>query len=224
MTIHSRHVLLAFFLVACLPSALLAQDKRLERRLDPTTAQRVSAELDSARVAGLPTEPLVQKALEGAAVRADPARIVEAVHGLRVRLGTAREALGPSATESELVAGAGALSVHVPPDALRHIKEQTRETGADVPLVVLADLVQQGVAVASATQAVESLARAGARAEGYNLLRYRVEVDIRAGTLPGHAAERQSRLIVRSLGGGGGPPGGPGSPGSPAAPGAPGAH
>jgi hypothetical protein len=195
-------------LLATLPGALLAQDKRLEARLDAAALQGVSHELDAARAAGLPAEPLIQKALEGAAMHAEASRIVDAVRGLRERLAGAREALGPAATESELVAGAGALQVDVPPEALRRIRGETRGGAADLPLVVLADLVQQGVPPASASQAVESLARAGARPDGYNLLRYRVELDIRQGTAPTTAAERQSRLILRSLRGGGGPPGG----------------
>ena len=74
--------------------------------------------------------------------------------------------------------------------------------------MVLADLVQQGVPPGSAVQAIRSLARAGADPEGYNLLRYRVELDIRDGTPPTTAAERQSARILRSIRGGAPPPGG----------------
>ncbi|MEJ7810624.1 MAG: hypothetical protein WKG32_09480, partial [Gemmatimonadaceae bacterium] len=51
-----------------------ASDARLDARLDPRTRASVAAVLDSARAAGLPTEPLVDKALEGASKRADGAR------------------------------------------------------------------------------------------------------------------------------------------------------
>lgn len=206
-----RRVLLgAVFLVVGLPLAAHAQDPRLTRRLDAAALDGVTREIEAARDVGLPVEPLVQKALEGAARQADAPRIVAAVRGLRERMSSAREVLGAAATESELVAGAGALSVGVDPEGLRRIARESAAsggTGAALPLVVLADLVQQGVPPPSAVSAVASLARAGARPDGYNLLRYRVDVDIRSGASPTTAAERQSRLIVRSLGGGGRPPG-----------------
>ena len=200
--------LATLLLITLLPGVALAQDARLEARLDPVALAGVGREVASAREAGLPVEPLIQKALEGAALAADGPRIVGAVRGLRERLAAARDALGPGSTESELVAGAGALYVDVPADALRRIREDAERAGVDLPLVVLADLVQQGVAPASAVQAIRSLARAGADPEGYHLLRYRVELDIRDGTLPTTAAERQSARILRSLRGGAPPPGG----------------
>lgn len=209
MALH-RIAVAGVLLLASLPSVAQAQDRRLEQRLDPAARQGVNQEVTAARDAGLPVEPLIQKALEGSAMHADAALIVAAVRGLRERLARARDALGPTSTESELVAGAGALKVGVAPDALRRITREARskENGVDLPLVVLADLVQQGVPSTSAVTAVESLARAGARPDGYNLLRYRVEMDIRNGELPSAAVERQSRLILRSLSGGGIPPGG----------------
>ncbi len=200
--------LATLLLLTLLPGVALAQDARLEARLDPVALVGVGREVASAREAGLPVEPLIQKALEGAALAADGPRIVGAVRGLRERLAAARDALGPGSTESELVAGAGALYVDVPADALRRIREDAERAGVDLPLVVLADLVQQGVPPASAVQAIRSLARAGADPEGYHLLRYRVELDIRDGTLPTTAAERQSARILRSLRGGAPPPGG----------------
>ena len=52
---------------------------------------------DSARAAGLPHEPLILKALEGASKGADSARIVTAVRALGGRLQEAARALGPAA-------------------------------------------------------------------------------------------------------------------------------
>lgn len=179
-----------------------AQDARLARRLGPEARAGVETEIRAAREQGVPVEPLVQKALEGAARGADGTRIVTVVRGLRERLVLAREALGASATESELVAGAGALYVNVPPDALRALRDRSEGGPVDVPLVVLADLVQRGVPVGAASDAVLELRGAGAGADRYHLLRYRVEQDILSGTPPARSIVEQSRAILRALRGG----------------------
>src|SRR5207249_6928611 len=85
-----------------------AQDPRLER-LDAGTRPLVAALVDSARTAGLPAEPLVQRALEGTIKGAPGDRIVAAVRRLAADLGRARDALGPAASPPELEAGAAAL-------------------------------------------------------------------------------------------------------------------
>ena len=55
-------------IVAALLMALQVSTSRDPRlgRLDPDTRAGVSAVVDSARAVGLPTEPLIQRALEGA--------------------------------------------------------------------------------------------------------------------------------------------------------------
>ena len=58
-------LLLALGLLLRSPAAAAAQDPRLAARLDSATRAQVEAALASARGEGLPTEPLVQKALEG---------------------------------------------------------------------------------------------------------------------------------------------------------------
>src|SRR5207249_8636159 len=66
-------------------------DSRLER-LDAATRPTVAALVDSARTAMLPTEPLVQRALEGATKRASGDAIVAAVRRLAADLGHAHDA------------------------------------------------------------------------------------------------------------------------------------
>jgi hypothetical protein len=58
-----------------------AQDPRYDR-LDPDTRARVVAIVDSARDLGLPSEPLIHRALEGAMKNAPGERIVVAVRRL----------------------------------------------------------------------------------------------------------------------------------------------
>ena len=64
---------------------LFAQDSRLAARLDKETFAAVNAIVDSARVAKIPTAPLVDKALEGAAKGSDGSKIILAVRQLSLR-------------------------------------------------------------------------------------------------------------------------------------------
>src|SRR5690349_19842138 len=99
-------VLCALFAIT---SRVHAQEERLETRLDAETHTAVMAVIDSARQAGLPTEPLVLKALEGASKQASGPRIIAAVQSLARELRESRTLLGASATPTELTAAAGAL-------------------------------------------------------------------------------------------------------------------
>jgi hypothetical protein len=132
-------------LLVLLPATATAQDDRLTERLGPPTAHHVQRVVDSARREGLPTEPLVQKALEGGTLGASGERIVAAVEALHTQLARAREALGESASEAELTTAAGALRAGLPPAALRRL--QTLRSGRPlvVPIAVLTDLVAEGV-------------------------------------------------------------------------------
>src|SRR5205809_5185142 len=159
-------------------------DPRLER-LDAATRPAVAALVDSAGRALLPTEPLVQRALEGATKRASGDLIVAAVRRLAVELGHARDALGSTASPAELSAGAAALRAGASPTVLARLRQARREP-LTMPLAVLADLVASGVPVDSAAAAVLALA---ARARDADLVEFRraVERDIALGAPPAAA-------------------------------------
>ena len=172
-------------LAVTLASTALAQDPRLER-LDPVTRPLVAALIDSAHGAALPTEPLLQRALEGATKRASSDRIVAAVRRLATDLGQARDALGSTAPPAELTAGAAALRAGARPTTLSALR-RTRRESLTVPLAVLADLVASGVPVDSAAAAVLTLA---AHTPDGDLVEFRraVERDIALGAPPATAA------------------------------------
>ena len=159
-------------------------DPRLER-LDAATRAAVAALVDSARRALLPTEPLVQRALEGATKRASGEVIATAVRRRAADLGKARDALGSTASPAELNAGAAALRAGASPTILTQLR-QTRREPLTMPLAVLADLVASGVPVDSAAAAVLALA---ARARDADLVEFRraVERDIALGAPPAAA-------------------------------------
>ena len=136
--------------------SLLAQDSRLQTRLPADVASQVQRLVDSAAQSGLPTEPLIQKALEGQSKGAEGTRIVAAVRTLSGQLGESKAALGPSAPEADIVAGAACL-----------------KAGA-TPVGVLSDLVALGVDVPKAWEQVHSLAAAHGPDTDFLALRDRV--------------------------------------------------
>ena len=146
----------AMLLAATAP--LQAQDQRLQGRLDAATLHSVTAYIDSSRADGIPQEPLVQKALEGASKGATGNRIITAVRNLGLTMRTARQALGTESSEREIIAGAAALRAGAAPDGLASLR-QARGRNLEVPLAVLADLVGLGVQVETAYRSVLDLAR-----------------------------------------------------------------
>ena len=175
-----------------------SQDTRLETRLPADALAATRAIVDSARALGLPVEPLVQKALEGASRGVDGTRIVRAVSALAERLSTAREALGSESTETELVAAAGALTIGIPQAMLRDLRRSQPDRSLALPLVVLADIVQRGVPVNTASSVIMSLSRARMPDAEFHSLRQSVMQDIGSGANPAAAATtRAAGILVR---------------------------
>lgn len=185
-------------IVAALLMALqvsTSQDPRLAR-LDPDTRAAVSAAVDSARGAGLPAEPLIQRALEGATKGAPGARILLAVRRLSSDLGATRAALGDKTSTPELEAGAAALRAGATPAQLAKLRD-VRRPPLTMAFAVLADLVASGVPADSAAAAVLALAP---NARDADLVEFRraVERDIALGAPP--AAATSVRLNAGALG------------------------
>jgi hypothetical protein len=190
----SSLVLVAALLAA---RAASAQDPRLEHRLDSTTLAAVGALMDSARSAGLPVEPLVQRALEGTAKHAEPDRIIAAVRRLAGELGVARAALGRESSPAELDAGASALRAGVRPEDLTLLR-QRRTQSLTVALAALTDLVTGGVPPDSAAAAVLALA-SRARDDQIADFRRAVERDIALGASPAAATAVRVDATLRDV-------------------------
>lgn len=186
-----RALLLSVALLA-LPASAEAQDARLAERLDAGTAASVQQLVDSAERAGLPTEPLVQKALEGGTLGASGERIVAAVEALHGQLGRARAALGGDVTEGELTVAAGALRAGLEPTALRRLQSLRSGQPLVVPIAVLTDLVAEGVPPELATRSVLDLARNGRPDDEFVALRRQLQVRRRGG-----AGEPMGRPALR---------------------------
>ena len=191
--------------MACCVSlaAVLAQDARLSARLDKPTLTAVTAIVDSARVSKLPTAPLIDKALEGAAKGSDGAkhrhrRPSALAFGWVRRSGRSR----PNATPDEIKAAASALDVGVSARDLARLRAAAGKQPVTVPLAVLTDLVGQKVPIATATNLVLQLARSGVKDADLALFQRNVRADIDRGADPTVAATTRARGLVAR----GGPP------------------
>jgi len=175
---------------------------RLEQSLDPDTYRAVLQLTESARARGLPVDPLVDRALEGALKRAPARRIRDAVATLAERLEVARTMLAPSPTPADITAGAGALGVGVPRETLRTIRSIQPDQPVAVPLGVLTGLVARQVPVEQAASLVEQLLRRGATPTQLVALNEDVRRDIAAGIEPGAAFDLRTRGVASTLPGG----------------------
>jgi hypothetical protein len=137
-------------------------DDRLLGVFDQPTYALLHALLDSARAAGLPAEPLVDKALEGAAKHASSERIVAVVRDLSARLADARNALAGYGTADELTAGTAALRAGIQAKTLADLRRLRHNEQVTIPLAVAAELVARGIRPDSASAQVLRLAAAGA--------------------------------------------------------------
>ncbi len=160
-----------------------AQEPRLVGRLSDAARSQVDGVLNTARTAGLPAEPLVDRALEGAAKGASPERIVAAVNRLLEELRVARQAFGETASAAELTAGASALRAGATRADLARLKQLRPRQPLTIPTGVLADLIAAGVAADTGIAAVLALASNAGDAE-YIAFRRNVERDIAQGASP----------------------------------------
>ena len=189
------------FLAVFAPSGrVVAQDTaRLGGRLDSATQVIVMRSMDSARTRGLPVEPLVDKALEGATKRAAGPRIQAAVSALLRRLELARDALAPNPGPRDIAAGADALAYGATREALTAMRAIRPNESVAVPLGVLTQLVASGVSVSRATRAVAELLRRGARDEQLIALNEDVRSYVAAGASPEAALDVRARGLTAVL-------------------------
>jgi hypothetical protein len=173
-----------------------AQDARLAQRLDKPTYVAVNAIVDSARVAKLPTAPLVDKALEGAAKGSDGQKIVLAVHQLSIRMTSARRVLGATSSSDEIKAAGIALDAGVSERDLERVKSAGGKRPVTMPLAVLTDLIGRQVPIATATTLVVQLARSGVKDPDLALFQRNVRADIDRGADPTVAATTRARGLV----------------------------
>lgn len=208
-----------FSLTLALPAALAGQDARLDRirqAYPAEVASRIEAILADAEAMNVPVEPLVSKALEGAAKGVPGERVVTALSSYAGRLEEAASLVGGDRDADDVVAAADALKRGVPSQAVRSLAGGSSGDVA-IPLVVLGDLIEAGVPVDGAYDVVEDALARRPRAEELLAIPAAVRRLIREGKLPDEAASAVGIAIAQgqlpaAVGGGGpgvGPPSGP---------------
>lgn len=179
--------------------ALQAPDARLVGRVPQSAMPGVHTLLSRATRDGLPTEPLVEKALEGSAKHIPPDRIVAAVAAEATRLRTARDLLrragvtGPYRA-GELKAVAAALARGLPTPVVERVVRAVQDTAPAFGLHAVADLTEHGFSPDSAADLIVAAAGAGLR--GLRLLDVAAaaEREVQRGRTRG-----QALVVVRAM-------------------------
>jgi hypothetical protein len=170
----------------------VAQDGDPLLKLDQQSRFTIDLLIDSARVAGLPTRPLLSKAQEGVAKHAEARRIVEACHRYLGLLRVARSTLGPVG-EQEIVAAAAVLEAGGKPDQLRSFRARQQDRSDLQAFTVWADFLARGVPNQDASQAIAKLWQDGADDAAFHSLWQNVQADILQGLNPGTALQNRIR-------------------------------
>ena len=191
-------------ILAAGPRVITAQGRPdLPARLQPASRAAIGRIGDSLATERLPIAPLYDKAAEGALKGADDGRIVAAVRGLAQRLREARTLLGASATDAELSACASALYAGVDATRIRAVIEASNEHAPgrprEVALVVLANLVADGVPASVAAESLTTLLASGARDEDLGAFRRSVVRDIAGGSSPADAVSALTQRALRAI-------------------------
>jgi len=187
------------FAVSAAPMRAQEVDRTLPSQLSAPTRATLERLIDSARVAGLPVDPLYSKVREGVFRGADEPRVLAAVRRLTRDLGDAYSALGDSAGAEEIAAGANALRAGVHPADLSRLRE-SRGRRPDHPLtvalVVLADLATRGVPPAMAAASVNELVARNVSDGSLLSFRQNVERDLVGGRSAASALDARTKAMI----------------------------
>jgi hypothetical protein len=194
--------LLGFLMTVLLASSLTAQGvvvEQLAGRLPADVAGAVSAVADSARARGLPTGPLVNKALEGAAKGIPAERVVAAVHMVYQQMDTAATALRQVGGTSDETIAAGAFAISAGLGA-NDVAEVARTAGQSYPtataLQVAGTLAALGVPATRAVGLVDATIKAGGPVADLVTLPSQVQAAMTHGAPPAAAAASLERAAT----------------------------
>lgn len=176
--------------------AARAQDPRLVQRLGAPVADSIARIVVAAGAEGLPTAPLMAKALQGAARGAEPPLVLRAVANLASALRSSRAALGQDRSADELTAGAVALQNGADPKQLTRLAQAGGAHPVTMSLVILTDLLDRGVPADSLVALLSSVARRGLSDEDLLRLRETISRDIATGIPPLSAASARMTTVL----------------------------
>jgi hypothetical protein len=200
MSMHRRVITLVSLVLASVSAApALAQDVVVLPIADVKTRVAVEREIAQAAAKGLPTQPLIAKAMEGVTKQAEAGAITAAVSSLAKRLEQARVLLAPSASAAEIASGAEALRVGVPAPMLKKIRAAWPNRSVVMPLDVLTELHARGIPANHALEKITGLMARGATPAHIAGLGSSVQTDVAAGLAPDAALEVRARGVMSLL-------------------------
>lgn len=189
-----------FAALALSAHAALAQDTSSLAGADRTTALELQQIVDAAKAHGLPVEQIVAKIRYATLVAHAPApKVIAVAQAVAQRLETARDALAPRPTNSEIGAGADAISLGVTVPALEALRAASPNKPLNVPIGLLAQLVTSHVPIAKATSIVTDLIRRGASSEQLARLGNDVNSDVAVGRKADAALEVRANGLIPLL-------------------------
>lgn len=188
--------ILALMALASVSSAQEAQRERLRQVFPADAVTQIESILAQAESEGIPTDPLIAKALEGAAKRVPTERVVAALSIYAERLQQATSLVGPQRGVGAVVAAADAMRRGVPSTAIGALASEHPGDLA-VPLVVFADLVEAGVPVPGAYNVLEHALSREHAPEEMLAIPGAVRRLVREGQLPAEAAAAVGEAIGR---------------------------
>lgn len=192
--------MLASFVIFSLgvaPRANAQENSRLTERLDPAVAAAVSEVVEGARALGLPTEPLIQKALEGHSKGASAEAILAAVQALSDDLGAARATLGEGIEDDALLIAAAALDAGGSPALLERLRPFRSNEAFTGGLTGMVYLLSRGVEAEQSFDLISSMMEARLSDGAFFSLQQQVERDLMVGTPVSEAATVRANALIR---------------------------
>lgn len=195
----------AFLLLALVGTALQAQDisTRLAGRVSPEVAALVQQLATSAAARGLPTDPLIQKAIEGSAKGVPADRIAAAVRALAGQLDVSAAALrraGPARPDTDAIAaGAFALNAGLSDTNVTDLARVSRPRHTEAAtLRVAGTLAAMGVPAAQTVELVTQVLEAGGQSADVVALPAQVTAGVShgQGVTPAQAAAGLARAAA----------------------------
>ncbi|HYK83027.1 MAG TPA: hypothetical protein VEU55_07760 [Gemmatimonadales bacterium] len=188
--------LLGSVAAAALPVALAAQGTvvgRLDGRVAPDVVRAVQEIAGGVAARGLPVEPLVDKAIEGAAKHVPTDRVIAAVRALAGRLDEAATALRAGGVTSPgadaIEGGADALNAGLSAAQVRDLVAlSSGHLDPALTLRVAATLAALGVPPSQALDLVHNVIQGGGGARDLLDLPSQVETGVARGATPAQAA------------------------------------
>jgi hypothetical protein len=169
---------------------------------DRATSAQLAQIVETTRAAGLPADPLFGMVNHGVQVHASPAVIVEAVRKAASRLRLAREFLGPTISDNDLLAAASAISEGANGESLRAIRDVNRNNRPlATPFGVLTQLLAEPLKtpLAKATQIVKDFVERDATSAQLVAFANNLNEDLATGMRGFSAVDARVRMLSAVL-------------------------